>query len=38
MLITAFYDWVHAQNPLEVIGVITGVLCVYLAAKNIIWN
>lgn len=38
MLITAFSDWVHAQNPLEVIGVITGVLCVYLAAKNIIWN
>src|SRR5581483_11886992 len=23
---------------LEIIGVLTGLLCVYLAAKNIIWN
>ncbi|MGI4022057.1 MAG: nicotinamide riboside transporter PnuC [Janthinobacterium lividum] len=38
MLITAFIDWVRAQSPLEVIGVITGILCVYLAAKNVIWN
>ncbi len=33
-----FTDWFRAQNPLEVTGVITGILCVYLAAKNIIWN
>ena len=38
MMMTAFTDWVRAQNPLEVTGVITGILCVYLAAKNIIWN
>ncbi len=38
MLITAFTNWFHAQNPLEVIGVVTGILCVYLAAKNVIWN
>ena len=38
MLITAFTDWVRAQNPLEVTGVVTGILCVYLAAKNVIWN
>ena len=38
MLCTAFTNWVRAQSPLEVTGVITGILCVYLAAKNIIWN
>lgn len=38
MMLTAFTDWIRAQSPLEVIGVITGILCVYLAAKNIIWN
>ena len=38
MLLNAFTEWVRAQNPLEVTGVITGILCVYLAAKNIIWN
>jgi len=38
ILLNAFTDWVRAQNPLEVTGVITGILCVYLAAKNIIWN
>jgi len=37
-MMTAFTDWVRAQNPLEVTGVVTGILCVYLAAKNIIWN
>jgi nicotinamide mononucleotide transporter len=31
-------DWWQHQNLLEVIGVITGLLCVYLAAKNNIWN
>lgn len=36
--LNTFTDWFHTQNPLEVIGVITGILCVYLAAKNIIWN
>jgi nicotinamide mononucleotide transporter len=30
--------WWQGQSLLEVIGVITGLLCVYLAAKNIIWN
>jgi len=38
IVLTAFTDWVRAQNPLEVTGVVTGILCVYLAAKNIIWN
>ena len=31
-------NWFRTQNPLEIVGVITGILCVYLAAKNIIWN
>ncbi|MBE7176815.1 MAG: nicotinamide mononucleotide transporter [Mucilaginibacter polytrichastri] len=31
-------DWLSRQTPLEVAGVITGILCVWLAAKNIIWN
>ena len=31
-------SWWHHQSWLEIIGVITGLLCVYLAAKNIIWN
>jgi nicotinamide mononucleotide transporter len=30
--------WWQHQSLLEVTGVITGILCVYLAAKNIIWN
>ncbi len=30
--------WWQAQSMLEVAGVISGLLCVYLAAKNIIWN
>src|SRR5579875_4158973 len=38
ILTNAFIDWARAQNPLETAGVITGILCVYLAAKNIIWN
>ncbi|WP_454801746.1 nicotinamide riboside transporter PnuC [Mucilaginibacter phyllosphaerae] len=29
--------WQHQTLP-EVVGVITGILCVYLAAKNNIWN
>jgi len=31
-------DWIKSQNLLETSGVITGILCVYLAAKNRIWN
>jgi len=34
----ALQTWWQQQSLLEVIGVITGLLCVYLAAKNIIWN
>jgi nicotinamide mononucleotide transporter len=31
-------DWIKSQNLLETCGVITGILCVYLAAKNKILN
>lgn len=31
-------DWWKHQSWLEIIGVVTGLLCVYLAAKNNIWN
>ena len=37
-IIQALQDWWHQQSLLEVVGVITGLLCVYLAAKNNIWN
>ncbi len=37
-IIHALQAWWQQQSLLEVIGVITGLLCVYLAAKNIIWN
>ncbi|MDB5112770.1 MAG: nicotinamide mononucleotide transporter [Mucilaginibacter sp.] len=37
-IIHALQTWWQDQSWLEVIGVITGLLCVYLAAKNIIWN
>jgi nicotinamide mononucleotide transporter len=37
-LIHLLQQWWHHQNSLEIIGVITGLLCVYLAAKNNIWN
>lgn len=37
-IIHALQTWWQQQSILEVIGVITGLLCVYLAAKNIIWN
>ncbi|MFD1257167.1 nicotinamide riboside transporter PnuC [Mucilaginibacter terrae] len=30
--------WLQQQSRLELTGVITGLLCVYLAAKNNIWN
>ncbi len=31
-------NWWHAQSTLELIGVITGLICVALAAINNIWN
>jgi len=34
----ALQVWWHGQSWLEITGVITGLLCVYLAAKNVIWN
>jgi len=37
-IIHALQTWWQSQSTLEIIGVITGLLCVYLAAKNIIWN
>ena len=30
--------WWQGQSWLEIAGVISGLLCVYLAAKNVIWN
>jgi len=37
-IIHALQEWLRHQKPLEVAGVITGLLCVYLAARNNIWN
>ena len=37
-IIHAVQDWWQHQTWLEIIGVITGLLCVYLAARNNIWN
>src|ERR1700748_2674926 len=37
-IIHTLQTWWQQQSLLEVTGVITGLLCVYLAAKNIIWN
>ena len=37
-IIHALHDWWQHQTWLEIIGVITGLLCVYLAALNNIWN
>lgn len=37
-IIHALQDWWQHQTWLEIIGVITGLLCVYLAACNNIWN
>jgi nicotinamide mononucleotide transporter len=31
-------QWLQHQSPLELTGVVTGLLCVYLAAINNIWN
>ena len=37
-IIHTLQDWWQHQTWLEIIGVITGLLCVYLAAVNNIWN
>ena len=37
-LISILREWWQHQTLLEIIGVITGLLCVYLAARNNIWN
>jgi nicotinamide mononucleotide transporter len=37
-IIHALQDWWQHQTWLEIIGVISGLLCVYLAAVNNIWN
>jgi nicotinamide mononucleotide transporter len=37
-IVQSVLTWWQHQSWLEIIGVITGLLCVYLAAKNIIWN
>jgi len=37
-MIHALHDWWHQQTWLEITGVITGLLCVGLAAINNIWN
>jgi nicotinamide mononucleotide transporter len=37
-IVHALQEWWHHQTWLEIIGVITGLLCVYLAAINNIWN
>ncbi len=37
-VIQTLQNWWQQQSLLEVAGVISGLLCVYLAAKNIIWN
>lgn len=38
MVLLNIADWVKSQNLLETSGVISGTLCVYLAAKNNIWS
>ncbi len=38
MMLLNIADWFKSQNLLETSGVITGTLCVYLAAKNKIWS
>jgi len=37
-LLYALNDWFKHQTALEIAGFITGLLCVYLAARNNIWN
>lgn len=38
IFILAITDWLKSQSVLEIFGVISGILCVYLAAKNNIWS
>jgi nicotinamide mononucleotide transporter len=38
MFLLTLTDWLKNQDLLEVSGVITGILCVYLAARNNIWS
>nr|WP_294794130.1 nicotinamide riboside transporter PnuC [uncultured Mucilaginibacter sp.] len=38
ILAQAFQIWWQQQTWQELTGFITGLLCVYLAAKNVIWN
>jgi len=38
IFILAVTDWLKSQSLLEISGVISGILCVYLAAKNNIWS
>jgi nicotinamide mononucleotide transporter len=38
IFILAITDWLKSQSLLEVSGVISGILCVYLAARNNIWS
>ena len=38
IFILAVTDWLKSQSLLEISGVISGILCVYLAARNNIWN
>lgn len=37
-ILHALQDWWRQQSWIEIVGVITGLLCVYLAAANSIWN
>ncbi|MDT3403890.1 nicotinamide riboside transporter PnuC [Mucilaginibacter terrae] len=37
-LLEVFINWLYNQSGLELTGVVTGLLCVYLAAVNNIWN
>ena len=37
-VVQTLQSWLYQQTWAEITGVITGLLCVYLAAKNIIWN
>lgn len=37
-ILQAIVHWLQHQSPLELTGVVTGLLCVYLAAVNNIWN
>lgn len=38
IFILAITDWLKSQSVLEISGVISGIVCVYLAAKNNIWS